>query len=181
MDEDDDIDPRTLAEAAARLAKYTTDDPDDVPLHQQWTDIYKESGPDGVGAMGGEPSLDFVALSAGSAAAAAATAAGAMAAAVFGGGAAGGGGAATAAALPPAAWHLSCGANRMLSCECAGAGLLGLSDDVDCAVVSVSWPHAQRQPRVVHESYVPALAYVAAGKVHKKHLLLGGRHEGRFC
>lgn len=162
------MDPRTLAEAAARLAKYTTDDPDDVPLHQQWTDIYKESGPDGVGAMGGEPSLDFVALSAGSSAAVAATAAGAMAAAA-------------SAALPPADWHLSCGANRVLSCEGADAGLLGLSDDVDCAVVSVSWPHAQRQPRVVHEAYVPALAYVAAGKVHKKHLLLGERNEGRFC
>jgi hypothetical protein len=35
-------------------------------------------------------------------------------------------------------------------------------------------------PSVVHECYVPALAYVVAGKMHKKHLLIGGDPDHAF-
>ena len=154
-EEENDIDPRTLQEAAARLAHYTSVDPmSSDPPHQQWTDLYKESGPDGVGAMGGEDAIDLVVLPAD--------------------GSGGGGGGERSLAPPLSRWHLSCGAGRLLSAEAGGGGLLGLCDDVDCAVVSVSWPsRLPDPPKVVHESYVPALAYVVAGKMHKKHLLLG--------
>jgi hypothetical protein len=80
--------------------------------------------------------------------------------------------------------------------------LLGLTDDVDCAVVRAVLPAApaQQQPRqqhaagtqasmaaaaagssgaacapaaLCHLSFLPALAYVAAGKTQRRHLLLG--------
>ncbi|GFH26415.1 serine threonine isoform A [Haematococcus lacustris] len=42
--EEDDMDPRTLEAAAARLAQNTSDQPvGNLPL-QQWADIYKETG-----------------------------------------------------------------------------------------------------------------------------------------
>lgn len=42
VDEDDeDMDPRTLEQAVARLAKYTTDKPADKPAAFPWTDVYK--------------------------------------------------------------------------------------------------------------------------------------------
>ncbi|KAG1663161.1 hypothetical protein FOA52_006058 [Chlamydomonas sp. UWO 241] len=158
MDEDDgDMDPRTLAQAAAALAKFTSDEVEAATDRHQWTDIYKESGPDGVGAMGGEPSLDLVLLPAAPLHPDAPATPG------------GGGGTSesqAASVMPRAEWHLACGAARILSAECAGAspGLLALSDDVDAAVVSVSWGAASgRVPSVRHEAYVPALAYVAAG------------------
>jgi hypothetical protein len=192
-DGDDDMDPRTLTEAAARLAHLTSDQVEHEAPRAQWADIYKESGPDGVGAMGSEPGVDLVLVPLAPAPPSGQEDAMAAAARMAFGGLAGAG---PAAPPPPRAgparilWHLSCGASRLLSNEAAGCGLLGLSDDVDLAVVSVRWPSSQQQqqegssepaaaagagqPRVVHECYVPALAYVAAGKVHKKHLLLGG-------
>lgn len=42
--------------------------------------------------------------------------------------------------------------------------LLGLSDDVDCAVVAVSAADAGQQLHAEHVHSIPALAYVAAGK-----------------
>ncbi len=70
--------------------------------------------------------------------------------------------------------------------------LLGVTDDVDCAVVQLSTaaePDGSQQAASVaeqgtgaddvplvlvrHVSSIPALAYVAAGKTHKRHLLLG--------
>jgi hypothetical protein len=51
-DDDDecDMDPRTLAEAAARLAKYTSDEPVGNLPPQQWADLYKEAGPEDLSA-----------------------------------------------------------------------------------------------------------------------------------
>lgn len=44
------------------------------------------------------------------------------------------------------------------------AALLGLIDDVDCAVVSVSWHKNESQEAIVeHLTSIPALAYVATG------------------
>lgn len=58
-DEECDVDSRTLAEAAARLAKYTSEEEGvDFP-QQQWADLYKESGPEDVTSDVG---CDFVAL-----------------------------------------------------------------------------------------------------------------------
>lgn len=42
--------------------------------------------------------------------------------------------------------------------------LLGLADDVDCAVVSLSIrPSAPTSPLLSHDSSIPALSYVSAG------------------
>ncbi len=130
------------------------------PPHQQWTDLYKESVPDGVGAMGGEEVIGLVVLHAATPAQAPSTPLRAVSA---------------EPSPPPARWFMHCGAGRLLSAEStAGIGrFLGLCDDVDCAVVGVSWRPQDQEPKVSHERYVPALAYVAAGKVHKKHLLIG--------
>ena len=38
------MDPRTLAQAAERLAKYTSADPQGPLPEQQWTDLYNEGG-----------------------------------------------------------------------------------------------------------------------------------------
>jgi hypothetical protein len=56
-DEECDVDPRTLAEAAARLAKYTSEERVGALPHQQWADLYKEGGQEDVLA---EPSCEFV-------------------------------------------------------------------------------------------------------------------------
>ena len=180
------MDPRTLAEAAARLAKYTSDEGDGQgapPPHQQWADVYKETGPDGLGGLGTEPLVDLLTVPA------CQPGGGPRPTAAAVSGASGGTAEAVAAVWhvpilpvssrgPRPTWHLSCGASRLLSCEAGGQGLLGLSDDVDCAVLRVRWeaPTAGGEPvpTVSHECYIPALAYVVAGKLQRKHLLLGG-------
>ena len=51
---------------------------------------------------------------------------------------------------------------------------MALSDDVDAAILCIEWPQGQN-PAINHLSYVDALAYIVAGKVHKKHLIVGSR------
>ena len=41
--------------------------------------------------------------------------------------------------------------------------MLGLIDDVDCAVVSVSWHDQSQEALIEHLTSIPALAYVATG------------------
>lgn len=55
--------------------------------------------------------------------------------------------------LQPAApsWRLTCGAHRLLASEdCGPAGplLLGLTDDVDLALVQISWQGGAEEPQV---------------------------------
>jgi hypothetical protein len=58
-------------------------------------------------------------------------------------------------------------------------GLLAVTDDVDMCVLQVGWAHSggagsnAHTPLVQHVATVPALAYVAAGKTHRKHILIG--------
>ncbi|GIL51441.1 hypothetical protein Vafri_7422 [Volvox africanus] len=192
-DDDDDMDPRTLEQAAARLAHMTSAQREGPQSRAQWADIYKESGPDGVGAMGDEPAMDLAAWrlsnnSCGSRGVDVAEP--------------------TDKPLTPF-WRLCCGAHRLLTPEGpvqmfyhhqpqpqpqAQPLLLGVTDDVDCAVLQVDcWRRrAGQQPdsgpaageekeaeagqlaavQVRHFASIPALAYVAAGKTHKRHLLL---------
>ena len=122
--------------------------------------------------------------------------------------------------------RMACGAHRVLAVRRqsgASACLLGLSDDVDCAVVELSVssrvsgsgetaaaaeqpamsaaPVAQRsaaaagdqlqqgseqqesQPhvRAAHVASIPALAYVAAGKMQRKALLLAPPGDAPHC
>ncbi len=92
---------------------------------QQCADLYRETGPDGLGALGSEPSctLTLFETSAATAQQPVASTPSAHASHV------------------PAAWTLSCGPHKLLAAQrCVsgdGAMLLGLSDDVDCAVVRV--------------------------------------------
>eukprot|EP00798_Chlamydomonas_sp_ICE-L_P017839 gene17839-24223_t len=234
-DDEEGVDPRNLAEAAARLAKYTTEgEADEAPplSHQQWADVYKETGPDGLGGLGSEPLLDVMAVP--------------LAGAVQNADVDADAGGESRPALgctsaPPPTWYVSCGAARLLTCETGAQGLVGLSDDVDCAVMRVGWAsvpgrqeqveastsgsggagpaqvhatgsaltnaaepslthaagsaltHGQEpslisapghepalthgagpaQAQLHHDCYIPALAYVVAGKLQRKHLLLG--------
>eukprot|EP00887_Chlorella_sp_A99_P007189 scaffold2.g7189.t1 len=168
-----DVSPRTLQAAAARLAQFTSDQPVEALPHQQYADVFHESGPDGVGAMGAEPgcSLFCYALQGETPADDGATAAGAAAARTW-----------------SLAEALHCAPHRLLSCQVqAGGLLLGLTDDVDCAVVAVapassagtgSGAGAGGGFAAMHVASIPALGYVCAGKVLRKYLLLappGGR------
>lgn len=58
------VDARTFEQAVAALAKFTSEEPVGPLPHQQWSDLYSETGPDGVGAMGSEPSCDVLAVKA---------------------------------------------------------------------------------------------------------------------
>jgi hypothetical protein len=104
---------------------------------------------------------------------------------------------------------VSCAPHRLLAVQAVAAGstgqgqawlLLGLSDDVDCALVSAqlsapalsaaaaaaaagstSEPAAAAAGSsaggwgvsLCHQAYLPALAYVVSGKTQRRHLLLG--------
>jgi hypothetical protein len=99
---------------------------------------------------------------------------------------------------------VSCAPHRLLSVQAvapgsSGAGqaglLLGLTDDVDCALVSAQLSRSNAQGGnataagsssssssgasggwgvlLQHQAYLPALAYVVAGKTQRRHLLLG--------
>ena len=107
---------------------------------------------------------------------------------------------------------MSCGAHRVLGvrrCVGAAATLLGVTDDVDCAVVQLAIARgdaaaaveqaptgvstdqqqkgpadsgqAQHGPRIsaTHVVSIPALAYVAAGKTQRKSMLLAPPGERR--
>ncbi|PSC70698.1 hypothetical protein C2E20_5843 [Micractinium conductrix] len=225
-DDDDDVSPRSLAVAVACLQAYTSDEPAGPLPHQQYADLYREAGADGVGAMGSEPTCTLFTFAPAAAGVDAARAAPA--------------GAATAGQpLLRLAHTLSCQPHKLLTChlqppafgaqepptpdthlavdggsggkaaEAGGAGtpgggqaagptlLLGLTDDVDCAVVAVSCADASDAGVgssdaaagggdsgggdsagggagfvVRHAASIPALAYVAAGKVQRKFILL---------
>ncbi|KAJ9505203.1 hypothetical protein QJQ45_027457 [Haematococcus lacustris] len=236
--EEDDMDPRTLEAAAARLAQYTSDQPvGNLPL-QQWADIYKETGAEEVcsdagcdlvmlvthsmqpetnappAAGGVDPSMGAQG-EAGQSSRAAEGAVGTAAAARAAGAGAGGGGAAASqgsAGVQPV--PLSCGPHKVLSADMPG--LLAVTDDVDACVLQLGWQQEQQQeqqgtaslnsstsnavdsvsisgagqmcsssasslaaagggptPWVRHVATIPALAYIAAGKTQKKHLLVG--------
>ncbi|KAG2433472.1 hypothetical protein HYH02_012590 [Chlamydomonas schloesseri] len=168
--DDDDMDPRTLEQAAARLAHLTSSERDKAAPLAQWADIYKESGPDGVGAMGSEPVVDLAAWRLG--------------------GEAGG----STDKIQRPYWRMSCHAHRLLTSDgplmapvpvaaaAQPALLLGVTDDVDCAVVRLDLPKpphaAAGAPQSTHAISIPALAYVAAGKTYKRHLLLGSAGTG---
>lgn len=70
-----------------------------------------------------------------------------------------------------------CGPHKVYAAEpCWGregrVGLLGLSDDVDCVVLELACPQHSNRPQVCHSRTLPALAYLVAGKLARRHLLL---------
>jgi hypothetical protein len=145
------VDPRTLAEAAARLAKFSAQDAPPGPLpHQQWADIYKESGPDGLGAMGSEPGCDLLLLQLQERQASSSAA-----------------GSTEGSAQVSQLQAVACGAFRVLSAESKtlDSAVMGLTDDVDCALVQLGLEPAGLVAR--HVASVPALAYIAAGEPSK--------------
>ena len=52
-------------------------------------------------------------------------------------------------------------------------GMVAVSDDVDACVLQLAWGSQDLAPTVRHVYTLPALAYIAAGKTQRKHLLLG--------
>jgi hypothetical protein len=161
---------------------------------QQWTDMFKESGPAEL--SDAEMAVDvmlFTTPPPPAAATSSTSAAGASSKAVT----------SSSQQLQPLALAscVSCAPHRLLatagSVSQGQAGLLlGLSDDVDCALVSAqltapalpaaaagstSEPAAAAAGSsaggwgvsLCHQAYLPALAYVVSGKTQRRHLLLG--------
>uniref|UniRef100_A0A383V828 Uncharacterized protein n=1 Tax=Tetradesmus obliquus TaxID=3088 RepID=A0A383V828_TETOB len=186
LDEDMDIDPRTLQQAAARLAQFSSQEALGELPQQQWTDVFKESGP-GDSLSDAELAVDVMLFT--PAAAAAATDADGAAAS-------------SSPALQPLALAscVSCAPHRLLAVAASAPGssgqaqpglLLGLSDDVDCALVSAQLSSPGEMAAagssssssssstggwgvaLCHQAYLPALAYVVSGKTQRRHLLLG--------
>lgn len=61
--------------------------------------------------------------------------------------------------------EVTCHPYKLLACSCQGrSALLGLVDDVDCAVVEASAPDASSPATLKHLSSIPAFAYVAEGE-----------------
>ncbi|KAL0045595.1 hypothetical protein WJX82_010847 [Trebouxia sp. C0006] len=138
-DGDDDVDsmsPRTLRQAADRLARFTSDQPaDDAVPRNEFTDLYNE------------------------------------------------------ASMPPPAGDLrqhnaeqpvyrladqvECDPHKVVAIRPGQQQqiLLGMSNDVDCAVVGFKSSNSALVSDHIHT--IPALAFVAAGKIHKKFTLLG--------
>lgn len=166
------VSPRTLEAAVQRLAHLTSEDMDEAEElpRNQYADVFKETGPDGVGALGAEPACDLLTFCVD---------------------------AEQRSSSGPqfrCVDRLVCQPHRLLGCQHDVHDVLrlGLTDDVDCAVVEVlascdaSTPdsassggtaeiqHMAGGFLVRHVASVPALAYVAAGKMQRKYLLLGG-------
>lgn len=215
-DEDgDDISPRTLQAAVARLSQLTSEDlvaDEDLPRNQ-YADVFKESGPDGVGAMGGEPLctlLCYTKQRINGSTSISHQQSGELGEAR---------GVADKGDQSPSAGgkllkesiyfrcieRVLCHPHRLLGCQMFGDALrLSLTDDVDCAVVEItpileeshsgtSTAHLADHIQIHQESStsspsttspchsagfsvkhavsVPALAYVAAGKIQRKFVL----------
>mmetsp|Transcript_37750 Transcript_37750/g.106682 ORF Transcript_37750/g.106682 Transcript_37750/m.106682 type:complete len:536 (-) Transcript_37750:283-1890(-) len=150
QDSDDDIDPELLAAAQARLAHMTSDTPQEEVLDLHSADVFKEGGPEGLGELGSEPPCHLL---------------------LFKLEPVGGFQAVCSRSLSP--YNLLTSQSG-LSGLGQPAALLGVTDDVDCAVmrVSVGPASSSEQIQIKHEGTVPALAYIAAGKQQKKFLLL---------
>ncbi|BDA47422.1 hypothetical protein COCOBI_10-2700 [Coccomyxa sp. Obi] len=182
MDVDDDVpSPRTLRAAAERLAQYTSEAEEPAAgAHDHFADLYSEATPaDEATTLEADcvvrsytcrpaariepatPSKEDLQMDA---AAAGASVPSAQQEALN--------------AQPHLLKEVSCSPYKLLTSQADGierhAALLGLIDDVDCAVVSVSLHNSESQEAVVeHLTSIPALAYVATGKTQRKFVLLG--------
>ncbi|KAK9845069.1 hypothetical protein WJX74_010199 [Apatococcus lobatus] len=148
-DEDDDVDPRTLQQAVEQLAKFTSENVEDPGelLPGRKADLLRDPGPEDPGCST-HPACTLT----------------------------------THPCIPPDApatgagkpMDVACHPYKLLACSCRGGKrLLGLVDDVDCALVEASAPDASYPATLKHLSSIPALTYVAEGKVQRKHVLLG--------
>lgn len=147
--EEFDANPRSMQQAVDNLARFTSDKPAEGPLSERLADIDSETGPGGEGGLGGEPEVALVLLSLG--------------------------GTADSAAAFTEVERMACGAHRLLGTSSSGSSgsvLLGLTDDVDAAVVRAGISIDGRIA-AEHVATVPALAYVAAGKVQRRAVLFG--------
>ena len=190
----------------------------DLP-QQQWSDVFKESGPGDLGSGGSEPAVDILlygpadAPSSSSSNTSSTTATAASACH-------------TVAGRFTLKSTASCGPHKLLAAESftasdvnftataaaaatgpdSGPGresdsvlLLGLTDDVDCAVMTAAFSSSTAAAAdtaagataaagggggvggggsrgglvLTHATFLPAIAYVVAGKTQKRHLLLG--------
>ncbi|CAL8472135.1 g11677 [Coccomyxa elongata] len=182
MDVDDDVpSPRTLRAAAERLAQYTSEaEEPSAGAHDHFADLYSEASPADEAttleadcmvrsytcrpAARIEPATPSKEDSQMDAATAGESVPSAQQEALN--------------AQPHLLKEVSCSPYKLLTSQADGierhAALLGLIDDVDCAVVSVSWHRNESQEAVVeHLTSIPALAYVATGKTQRKFVLLG--------
>jgi len=146
----DDVDDALLAAAQARLAHMTSERQEGAGADLQAADVFKEGGPDGLGEMGAEPACDLLLLELG-------------------------GPAPRTLAHMPLAPHRVVTAHAGVPRPAGGSAVLGVTDDVDCALLELSieaGTGGEPRMQVAHAANVPALAYVAAGKQQKKFLLL---------
>eukprot|EP00884_Botryococcus_braunii_P017203 jgi/Botrbrau1/4166/Bobra.0192s0033.1 len=171
-EDDDDVSPRTLQAAAARLAKYTSEE--EGGPSDQWADFFSQrTGADSTSSADPEcivysfscqpppagpptpsPMLEEQASEPDPANEPAISI--------------------STATMQPLS-QVSCLPHKLVAKgRWKERVLLGLSDDVDCAVVSLGLaPGAPSAPHLCHEASIPALSYVAAGKTQRKMVLLG--------
>jgi len=137
------------AAAPAPLEHMTSESQEDPPQYQP-ADIFKEGGPEGLGEMGSEPACELLLLNLESPAA------------------------------PKCADQMPLAPHCVLTSQMGLPGLgeskavIGVTDDVDCALLHISVDGEADSLHVKHVSTVPALAYIAAGKQQKKFLLVSG-------
>ena len=203
-DGEEAVSPRTLQAAASRLAHMTSEeDQEETSLDQlprdQYADIFRETGPDGVGSMGSEPGCVLLGFQRKSRQGQ--------------GGELGGGESKQSSSAEYACTEkLLCAPHRFLGCQGTSEGglRLGLTDDVDCVVIEIrpvvadtrgevakddnaassaaleqameeqSWSITNLQKtafRVEHVGSLPALGYIAAGKLHRKYLVMANIQE----
>ena len=180
-EENDDVSPRTLQAALSRFSHLTAADDlfteqEELEDRFQYADIFKESGPDGAGALGAEPNCTLLFFTRDS-----------------------------TTSSTPTKFHcvasVLCHRHRHLGSQLTDNKLrLSLTDDVDCAVIDIYAAASTAAPEttpidqkesisnintqnnisfypgfcVEHVSSIPALAYIAAGKIQRKYLLTAG-------
>jgi hypothetical protein len=194
--------------------------PGDLP-QQHWSDVFKESGPGDLGSGGSEPAVDILMYGPADAPSSSSSNTSSTTAAAAGPG----------AGKFTLKCTASCGPHKLLAAEsftasdvdftaraaaatCPDSGpgsgsdsalLLGLTDDVDCAVMTATFSSSSTASAqaaapadtaagaaaaggivglgrtgglvLTHAAFLPAIAYVVAGKTQKRHLLLGELHR----
>ena len=189
----EEISPRTLQAAASRLEHLTSEENLDLRKESfpqnRCVDVFRETGPDEIGGLGSEPGCEllFFMKSRFSQRTIASEKPSESESSVH--------------KMPFQAYQcveqVSCLPHRLLGCHMTSTGhlRLALTDDVDCALIDVdlctkrdsdsSEGAAEKSReerdlinlfagfRIKQKGSIPALGYIASGKIHRKYLLLG--------
>eukprot|EP01023_Acetabularia_acetabulum_P051872 TRINITY_DN5745_c1_g1_i1.p1 TRINITY_DN5745_c1_g1~~TRINITY_DN5745_c1_g1_i1.p1 ORF type:complete len:333 (+),score=33.48 TRINITY_DN5745_c1_g1_i1:59-1057(+) len=147
-------DPRSLEQAAAQMQAG-----DRVGQSFQdyigYVDMYKEAGPEEIGAPGQEPKIELLLTS----------------------------GQHQTNFQNKICWQLQISPQRIIQTQnnavCLTKGFLALTNDVDCEIIEAQLVDKCDTPQLQHLYSIPALAYVASGKTQKKYVLMNTKNANR--